>query len=330
MNLSLETVLRCLDLVPIVRENPGITLAELSRRTGFAEKVIVEQLIPTLMLCGAPPYMPHDYISIWLEGDEVHCSFADHFSRPVTLLPIEITALHVALSSADIPGGRDAKAEARIARLREKIERALPEEQRIFLQESARVSVDDNLERGSPLLVALQNCRADRRKAEIDYLSGGESRIGTRVIHPYGVIVLNGVTYVAAFDEKRGHRVIFRLDRIGDVRPLDATFEMDPNYSLEEDARRGVFRGDGRDDIVVKVRARGEAARRIAESLDQRQWSWDKGGDALTLELPTSRPRAVVRFVLSLGPEAEILEPESVRAVARDEIAALRANFASS
>jgi predicted DNA-binding transcriptional regulator YafY len=327
VNLSLETVLRCLDLVPIVRENPGIRLHELAQRTGFTEKAIVEQLIPTLMLCGAPPYMPHDYISIWMEGDEVHCSFADHFSRPVTLLPIEITALHMALSSVDIPGGPEAAAaaEQRIAKLREKIEHALPEEQRIFLEQSARVSVDDNLEKNSPLLALLRQGDEEKRKVEIEYLSSGASGFARRVVHPHGVIVQNGVTYFAAFDEKRGHLVTFRLDRVNDVELLDETFAPVSGFSLEEYTRRGIFRGEGRDDLTVKIRARGAAARRIAEEFDQRQWQWEKSEEVLALELPTSRPRAVVRFVFSLGPEAEIIEPASVRAIAREEIEALRA-----
>lgn len=326
MNLSLETVLRCLDLVPIVRENPGIRLAELAQRTGFTEKAIVEQLIPTLMLCGAPPYMPHDYISIWMEGDEVHCSFADHFSRPVTLLPIEITALHMALSSVDIPGGPEAAAAAksRIAKLREKIECALPEEQRIFLEESARVSIDDNLEKDSPILALLRRGDDERRKVEIDYYSSGASGFKRRVVHPHGVIIQNGVTYFAAFDETRGHMVTFRLDRVNDAQILDEPFSRDASFSLEEYTRRGIFRGDGRDDMIVKIRARGAAARRIAEELDQRQWHWEKSGEQLLLELPTSRPRAMARFAFSLGPDAEIIEPEEMRAIVREEISSIR------
>ena len=89
MNLSLETVLRCLDLLPIVRENQGIELSELARRTQIPEKVIADQLVPMLMLCGSPPYMPHDYVSIWLEGDRVF------FSYPPTFRTIQETLKEV-------------------------------------------------------------------------------------------------------------------------------------------------------------------------------------------------------------------------------------------
>lgn len=327
MNLSLETVLRCLDLVPIVRENPGITLGELARRTGFKESLIVDQLIPTLMLCGAPPYMPHDYVSIWMEGDEVHCSFADHFRRPVTLLPIEITALHLALSSSWFPGGRDGAVETRIAKLREKIENALPPEQRIFLRESERISIRDRLDADSPLLDALQGAIARRRKVRLDYLSGGETRSAPRIIRPHGILVQNGVTYVPSYDEKRGHMVPFRLDRMRAAEVLDESFAVETDFSLERLVEEGLFKSRARDEVEVVIQATGSAARRIAEGLDQSQWRWESDGDVLVLRLPTSRPRAVVRYLFSLGPEAVIVGPAEVRAIVREELEAAKASL---
>ncbi|MEE9394144.1 MAG: WYL domain-containing protein [Planctomycetota bacterium] len=324
MNLSLETVLRCLDLVPLVRENPGIKLAELSKRSGFSEKTIVDQLIPTLMLCGAPPYMPHDYVSIWMEGDEVHCSFADHFKRPVTLLPIEITALHLALASSWFPGGRDARVEARISALREKIEKALPEQQRVFLRESERVSIDDNPEASSPILALLKIAIAKRHKAEIAYLSGGEDRLRVRIVHPQGIVVQNGVTYVPSWDQRRGHTVSFRLDRIDSAQLLEETFEADPDFDLEEFTRAGIFSSRGQDETEVVIKATGASARHIAETLDQTQWSWDKKGETLTLTLSTSRPKAIARYLLTLGPEAFIESPGEYRSALAAEIKRLQ------
>ena len=324
MNLSLETVLRCLDLVPLVRENPGIKLAELAKRSGFTEKVILDQLIPTLMLCGAPPYMPHDYVSIWMEGDEVHCSFADHFKRPVTLLPIEITALHLALASSWFPGGRDGRVEERIARLREKIEKALPQQQRVFLRESERVSIDDNPEAASPILALLKVAIDKKHKTEITYLSGGEDRLRRREIHPHGVVVQNGVTYIPSWDKRRGHMVSFRLDRIDHAELLEETFEPEPEFDLEALIRDGLFRSKGSDEPEVIIKATGATARNIAESLDQSQWRWDKKGETLTLTLNTSRPKAIARYVLSLGPEAYIESPSEYRAAIAEEIKKLQ------
>ncbi len=319
MNLSLETVLRCLDILPLVRENQGIQLAELAQRSGIDKKTIVDQLIPTLMLCGAPPYMPHDYVSIWLEGDHVYVEFADHFRRPVTLLPIEITALHLALTSAARPGEHDPAVRGRIEELREKIERALPEQQRVFLEESNRISLSDHPDQGSPILEEIRRAVSGRRKIEIEYLSFGDSRMKTRTAHPHAILVKDGVTYVPCFDELRGHMVTFRLDRINRIRVLGESFVPDESFDVETLAREGFSRPAEDDEFDVRLEARGNAARQLAETLDQRQWRW-VDEEQLEIRLATSRPRSVVRWSLSYGPDLVIVEPESVRELAREEL----------
>jgi proteasome accessory factor C len=321
MNLSLETVLRCLDLVPIVRENQGIELPELARRVGIPEKIIAKQLIPMLLLCGAPPYLPHDYVGIWLEDNRVYVSFADHFRRPVTLLPIELVALHLALSSLAYTAEDEADVETRISELQAKIERALPPEQRVFLDQAERVSVDDHAE-ASPWAADIAQAIQGRGKLRIDYLSFGETRLKRRVIHPYGLLVKDGVTYVPSFDELRGHVVSFRLDRIHAVQPLPEPFAVDPSFSLERWAKDGIAAAHGDDEHELTVEVGGRTARWISEVFDQKQWSW-RDRDTLILRLPTSRLQAAVRWALSLGADAEVVAPPEARRLAAAEIAAL-------
>lgn len=324
MNISLETVLRCLDILPIIRENQGIALAELARRAVIDENVIVDQLIPALMLCGAPPYMPHDYVSIWLEGDKVFVGFADHFKRPVTLLPIEITALHLALSSSAFPGDDDPEVQSRFQVLREKVERALPREQRVFLEQTERLCLDDNPERRSPHLPRLKEAVANFSELSIDYLSFGDSTLKTRTIRPYGIIVRDGVTYIPSFDEKRGHVVSFRLDRVHSVEATGQKFAVDPAFNLEKYLRDGMYAARNKDEQEVKIRLKTPTARWVAEALDQRQLEWENH-NTLIVTLSSSRPLGVVRWVMSLGPDAELLSPPELRQSMIDEIKKLQA-----
>lgn len=325
MNLSLQTVMRCLDLVPIVRENQGISLSDLSRRVSLPEKTIVNQLIPTLMLCGAPPYMPHDYVSIWMEGDNVYVEFADHFRRPVTLLPIEITAIHLALTTSGLPT-EEPLVKERLAALRKKIEEALPPSQRIFLNQSDRVSLEDHPEAGSPPLRALRGAIEARRKARVEYLSSGDTRMKERVIHPLGIIVKEGVTYIPSFDEMRGHAIWMRLDRIHSVSVLPESYEPDPNFSLAKFAEEGFFSNRDPDATEVTVVAQGGTARWIAETVDPRQWEMTDR-DELRLTLQTSRPLGAIRWILGHGAGLEIESPDQFREMAAEEIAAIRAQY---
>ncbi len=327
MNLSLETVLQCLDVLPIVRENQGITLAELAKRTGLPAKKISDQLIPTLMLCGSPPYMPHDYVNMWLDGDAVYVEFADHFKRPVTLLPIEVTALHLSLTAAARPGEHDETVRERLSLLRHKIEKALPESQRIFLEESARVSLSDHPDLGSPIIPQIRNAIDRKRKIEIEYLSFGDKTMKRRVVHPHGILVKDGVTYIPCFDENRGHICSFRLDRINEVQLLSDYFSVQPGFSVEEHARDGLTRPSDDDEYEILLEAKGATARYLSESLDQRQWHWQKN-DVLAIKLPTSRPHAVVQWAIKNGPDLVVVSPASARNMAIELLNELRREYA--
>lgn len=327
MNLSLETVLRCLDLIPIIRENQGIELAELARRTNIPEKLIAKQLIPMLLLCGAPPYLPHDYVSVWLEDDRVYCGFADHFRRPVTLLPIELVALHQALSSVKVAVENDPRTAERLEALAMKIERALPEEQRVFLDQSDRVVVDDFSDGGSPFLTDVTNAVQERRKLEIEYLSFGETKTKRRIVHPLGVLVKDGQSYVPAFDELRGRVVSFRLDRIAQTKRLAQWFEPPADFTLEKYAQTGLSGARPDDDHEITIRITGRTARWVSEVFEPSRWSW-KDRETLVLLLTTSRLAAAVRWVLTLGTDAEVVGPAEARELAAREIQSLAQAYA--
>ncbi len=327
MNLSLEMVLRCLDLLPILRENQGITLDRLAEVTGFTRKYIADELIPALMLCGSPPYMPHDYVSVDLDGDKVFLQFADHFQRPVTLLPVEIMALHLALTTVRFRNDHLPQIRSRLKELIEKIENALPEDLRVLLRESHRISFGDRKDEESPWFLSLREAAEQRRQVRIDYLSWGDSEIKRRVIHPYGLVTLDGVTYVVAHDSLRGYEVSFRLDRIHGLEVLDDGFEIDAGFSLEDRVRQGLFQRPGVDEKEVQIRFRGPASTLISEMFDPSRWNREKDR-SVVLRLNTSRPNSVVRWALRFGTDAEVVGPKDVRRLAVEELGKLRAAYA--
>ena len=83
--LTHEVVSRCLALIPLIREHQGMTLDELSRLSRLPKEQIADELGQVLLMCGVPPYFPHDYISFSLNGDRVQIRFADHFESLLVL-----------------------------------------------------------------------------------------------------------------------------------------------------------------------------------------------------------------------------------------------------
>src|SRR5205814_2029123 len=76
-----------------------------------------------ILLCGVPPYLPDDYIGVYVDDGKVEIRFAEHFRRPVRFTLPEALALKLAIESLP-PGGDDAYKDARRLLL-EKIGRIL-------------------------------------------------------------------------------------------------------------------------------------------------------------------------------------------------------------
>ena len=84
---------RLLSVIPLIQRRQGISLTELQETLGVSKKELQTDL-NAILLCGTPPYHPHDYISVHVEGDRVMVDFADHFARPARLtLPEALVAV---------------------------------------------------------------------------------------------------------------------------------------------------------------------------------------------------------------------------------------------
>ena len=85
MALPLAKLRLYLSLIPLLRQRPGITFKEVGEHLGMSAHAAQKEIPEALMLCGVPPYMPHDYIACFTEGEKITLRFADHFRRPAKL-----------------------------------------------------------------------------------------------------------------------------------------------------------------------------------------------------------------------------------------------------
>ena len=166
----------------------------------------------------------------------------------------------------------------------------------------------------------LRRAASQQKKTEIEYLSFGDKNLKKRVVHPHGIVVKDGVTYVPCFDENRGHICSFRLDRINSVDLSNESFDLQPGFSVEQHAKDGLVKPQEENEIEVLLEAKGATARYLSESLDSRQWHWQKRG-VLAVKLTTSRPQSIIRWALSKGPDLQIISPKTVRVQAQELLA---------
>ncbi|MGK5682493.1 helix-turn-helix transcriptional regulator [Actinoplanes sp. URMC 104] len=168
-----------------------------------------------------------------------------------------------------------------------------------------------------PLLAELTQAVWHDRVLTMRYRRGDEV---TRTVSPYGLVLKNGVWYLvgAVGEDLRSYRV----DRITAVEPTGDTFARDPAFDLPSFwAARAVdfVRQMLREVITVRLSPSGVRLLRfvaetvaVGEALAAAQEP-DADGWVRT-RLPVESLEVAYSYVLRLGPEAEVLEPASLRA----------------
>jgi proteasome accessory factor B len=135
-----------------------------------------------------------------------------------------------------------------------------------------------------------------------------------------------GHWYLAGFDRDRDAPRVFRVDRIAGLAKVgksgsaklsegfDAEAALpDETWRIGTGPREGSSDGE---DATQKVRVRVDALEgpRVIQELGEHCVSGRQSDGSVVMELEVSNPRALISWVLTLGPHAEILDPPEVRA----------------
>jgi proteasome accessory factor C len=314
LSRTAERLQRLLAVVPYVVRHPGTPVEELSKLFDVTESELTADL-NLLFVTGLPPYGPGDLIDVLIEEGRVWIGMADYFSRPVRLTRAEALALYLkGTELLGAPGLSEAEPlRTALAKLEERLGPETLGELRAEVEEGGR--------RVGPLDTIRAAVDA-RERVEIDYYSATRDEMTTRRIDPEHVIGAIGNWYVVAWCHLVEDERMFRVDRVRDVRLTGETFEP-----------RGLL-GQGRplytphdEDIRVHLRL-GPRARWVAEYYEVEQVGSD--ADELEVILPTKDLAWLAKLVLRLGGDAEVLEPDELKTLARSVAADTLALYAGS
>lgn len=157
-----------------------------------------------------------------------------------------------------------------------------------------------------------------QKTCHIEYHSFGDDKVKQFKIDPLRFFERNGGLYVFIRSTSYGDIRILAVERIQSLSILGSSFDypkdFDPDALLEN--AFGVFYDDP---ITVKVRFPADQARYIQE----RRWAKDQKitkseNGSITLTMNTSGWYDVKRWILSFGPDAELLEPVEMREELKD------------
>jgi predicted DNA-binding transcriptional regulator YafY len=168
---------------------------------------------------------------------------------------------------------------------------------------------------------ALNQAVLERRTVRMKYTTARTGETAAREFDPYRVWYRNGGLYAIGHDHKSGELRTFAVDRIRAPELTSARFTIPDDFDFE--ARAASAFG-----VVVEApeRVRIRFAARRALYVREHDWHPSQkierrpdGGVDLSMEVGPGEELA--RWVLSFGGDAEVLEPDTLRAQVASELA---------
>lgn len=294
---SAERLARLLALVPWLRANDGITIAEAADYFGVTPDQLTTDLWQ-LIVCGIPGYGPDQLVDIqFWDDDRIHVIDAIALDRPLRLTGEEVAALHVALRVlAQVPGSHDRQALlSAMAKLEDAGAPPLPMSVDVNIDERVRDAIDHAVTSEQWLL--------------IDYASAAADDITSRRIRPMNSYAVDGRVYLQAWCEVASDIRTFRLDRIHQAELIDPPADITITESVSAPA---------------STPEHTEVARIAIDP--QAAWILDTEDVEATTSETSQEPQALIRYasldwlvrwVLGHGGRVRVLEPEIAREAVR-------------
>jgi len=296
-----KRVARLLDIIARISTRPKVwTRRALAQAFEISERRIQEDLdIVVHRLC-----LP-------LAHSKTGYYFTDTKPLPaVTFAFGEAVALLLAASVGRVTAGVDS---AELAAALARVEHAFPREMRPLLGrlQSLDRGTEDNERRRA--LEVLQEAVATRTCVQIHYLTASRGDAESeRLVDPYALVPYVRSFHLVAYCHLREAVLIFKVDRIQDLRLTGQRFEYPGDFDLAQylGDSWGLMRGAAGPPELVQIRFGHRAGRSVAEEHwhPQQHCEWQEDGSLLFSATIGVTPD-FVRWVLYYGPEAEVLSP---------------------
>jgi predicted DNA-binding transcriptional regulator YafY len=283
-----ETLTRIIAMVAelTLRERSGapwITVAELAGSLGVTPKQVARDIETLTMLDDGADTEWLLSLRVMLEDDKVSIESSGQFQRPLRFTPTELLAVQMALITegevelaARLGGASSARAPAR------------------------------GSDRPPTIADRVSSAITDQRRLRCRYASDRLGEPKLRTIQPHQAVEYRNRVYVVAWCELSNGWRHFRLDRILEAEH-EGTFEFRGDFTPLE-ATSEVFKAPQIEDVLVRYR--DGAARWTRERYTSSKVAAD---ERVLVRFQVANPEWLLRMVLEVGDEAEVVEPEDYR-----------------
>jgi proteasome accessory factor C len=296
---------RLLFIVPYVVHRDGVSLAELARVLGTSEAQI-EADIGLLSMVGQPPLTPDHLIDLQVEDGMVYAQLDQNLVRPLRLTLQEARALALGASLLGDLGGWAHSLEQLLERLIELLPAA---DREAVLHFKRHVWV--HRQAAHAHAVCLRDCIEAHRMVSMAYYSASSDQHKQYALKPLALFTHAGDDYLVAQDSAAADQEkLFRLDRIGSLTAQTQSFVPPSDFDLEKFRTGTPYFGDRSTTVQVWF------APALRPMVQERFTPGDVLTDdpnGLVVRVATASVAWLSRWVLSFGPEAEILAPAAYR-----------------
>mgnify|MGYP000940684861 CR=1 FL=1 len=295
----------------------GLTVAELADIEGVGVRTAYRDL-EALQEAGFPLYYERtDRVNRWTFVD------AYKFQVPQPFTMTELMSLH--LYGDLIRMFKGTAFHDSLESLFKKVRSTLPPQALTYLnkvQSTFSVGIKPYKEYGQfkEIINQVHQAATACHRLEIAYQSLGRDKEVLRKIDPYKIWFFEGTIYLIAHCHLRGEVRMFVLDRIKMLRNTEEQFDPPKDFSLDEFLRPS-FKVMQAELHTVKIRISPEWSRWVGEKVwheSQKARKLEDGGLELTFRV--AGLDEIRMWALSLGPEAEVFEPEELRRQLRESL----------
>lgn len=213
---------------------------------------------------------------------------------------------------------------------------------RMFLPQSIEVNLEKVLGsvsfhtdplRGEEMEVAeryqtLSRAIEQQKSVTTDYYTASRQAVTHRKIDPYHLRLVDGAWYCIGYCHERQEIRTFALDRMTSLQAGEDSFETPASFSVEEylSGSWSIERGEPRK-VVIEF-DKGEAPYIRGKRWHKSQVLEELPDGLLRMTLTIGGLGEVMRWVMSLGSHAWVVEPEDLRVRIALELEAAMANYA--
>lgn len=289
-----ERFRRLLLMVPYVLRTNGAPVAQVCSRFDIKRSELVADL-NLLFMCGLPGYGPGDLIEAYIDQGQVWIQMADYFSRPMRLTPAEGLLLYSGARTLAAVGGPHPALERAVNRLQQ------------ALSPGALERVDVGLDAPRELEV-IKGALEKGRRLHLVYQSQSKDEVTERDVDPWALLLSQGRWYLVGWCHRVNDERIFRLDRMRKVSRTGVKSTVPEDFDLSR-YHSVYFESPGSIQVTLDLAPRAAWVRDYYPLVSQEalEGGWTR------IKLRAGGTAWLVRLLLRLGPQARVVEPESLK-----------------